>query len=77
VAQGILTLDQLELLVDDYMQFEEYVFDVETMGEHRDDPYRNEVFWISLAGPGRADAIPCGHPVGERVEYDPDDETTV
>jgi DNA polymerase I-like protein with 3'-5' exonuclease and polymerase domains len=75
VAQGILTLDQLEVLVDDYMQFEEYVFDVETMGEHRDDPYRNEVFWISLAGPGRADAIPCGHPVGERVEYDPDDDT--
>lgn len=28
-------------------------------------PRRNVVFWISLAGPGRADVIPLGHPVGE------------
>lgn len=56
------------------MEFDEFVVDVETKGEHRGDPHRNDVFWISLAGPGRADAIPCGHPLGERVVRDPDDE---
>lgn len=70
---GVLTMDQLNQLVTDYMEFDEFVVDVETMGPNRGDPNRNEVFWISLAGPGRADAIPCGHPLGERVIRDPDD----
>jgi DNA polymerase I-like protein with 3'-5' exonuclease and polymerase domains len=68
--QGILSLDQLHAVVDDYLQFDSFVFDVETLGEHRSDPQRNEVFWVSLAGPGRADVIPCGHPVGERIPVD-------
>jgi DNA polymerase I-like protein with 3'-5' exonuclease and polymerase domains len=74
MAQGVLTMDQLEKLVDDYLAFDEFVFDVESKGEYRGNPHRNEVFWISLAGPGRADAIPCGHPLGERIIRDPDDD---
>lgn len=70
---GVLTVDQLSQLVDDYLQFDEFCIDVETLGEHRDNPHLNDVFWISLAGPGRADAIPCGHPIGERIPYADDD----
>lgn len=73
MTQGVLTMEQLQEVVAAYLEFDEYVMDVETMGEFRGDPNRNDVFWISLAGPGRADAIPCGHPLGERVPYDPDD----
>lgn len=72
--QGIRTLDELDQVVTDYMEFDELVVDVETMGPNRGDPNRNDVFWISLAGPGRCDVIPCGHPIGERVIRDPDDE---
>lgn len=71
---GILTEDQLQRLVDDYFAFDEFSIDVETQGEYRDNPHRNEVFWISLAGPGRADAIPCGHPLGERIPWPDDSE---
>lgn len=74
MTQGILDIDELDEVVTDYMNFDEFVFDVETMGEHRSDPHRNEVFWVSLAGPGRADVIPCGHPIGEVIERDPDDD---
>jgi len=70
---GICTAEELDALVKDYLEFDEFVVDVETKGPFRGDPHRNEVFWISLAGPGRADAIPCGHPVGERIIRDPDD----
>ena len=56
------------------MEFDAFVVDVETMGDHRIEPFRNDVFWISLAGPGRADVIPCGHPLGERIVRDPNDD---
>lgn len=72
MSLGICSLDELERVVDDYFQFDEFVFDVETFGPYRGDPHRNEIFWIGLAGPGRADVIPCGHPVGERIVF-PDD----
>ena len=75
MSQGIRSIDALEQLVADYEKFDEFCIDVETMGDHRLSPQRNEVFWISLAGPGRADAIPCGHPIGERIFYEPNDET--
>jgi DNA polymerase I-like protein with 3'-5' exonuclease and polymerase domains len=72
----IATADELAQLVRDYESFDEFVFDVETMGPDpadrdklRADPHRNEIFWISMAGPGRADVIPCGHPIGEKVTY--------
>jgi len=62
---------QLREIVEAYSEFDEFVFDVETKGDHRLDPRRNEVFWISLAGPGRADVIPMGHPVGDVLRYEP------
>lgn len=70
MPQGVRTLEKLREVVAAYMQFDEFVVDVETKGEFRGDPHRNDVFWISLAGPGRADAIPCGHPIGERIVRD-------
>lgn len=71
---GVRTQGALEELVDAYSDFDEFVFDIESKGPYRGDPRRNDVFWISLAGPGRADVIPCGHPLGERVEYEPEDD---
>jgi len=61
---------QLKELVRDYESFTAFAIDVETMGagETRGNPWENEVFWVSLAGPGRADVIPCGHPVGRLLQ---------
>jgi DNA polymerase I-like protein with 3'-5' exonuclease and polymerase domains len=73
VPRGVRTLDELREVVNAYFEFDAFVVDVETMGDHRGEPFRNDVFWISLAGPGRADVIPCGHPLGERILRDPDD----
>ena len=78
MPDGVRTAAQLAKVVKAYEAFDEFVFDVETLGatpEERLDPLRNKVFWISLAGPGRCDVIPCGHPLGERVVYDEDDTT--
>lgn len=66
----VLDYDQLAEVVAAYKEFDEFVFDVETKGEHPLDPGRNEVFWISLAGPGRADVIPMGHPLGTIIRYE-------
>lgn len=74
MTPGIRDLDALDALVTDYMEFDEFVFDVETKGDNRLDPNRNDVFWISLAGPGRGDVIPCGHPLGELIIRDPEDD---
>jgi DNA polymerase I-like protein with 3'-5' exonuclease and polymerase domains len=71
---GVRTFEQLDEVVEAYSDFDEFVVDVETLGERRNDPHRNNVFWISLSGPGRADAIPCGHPIGERIIRDPEDD---
>jgi DNA polymerase-1 len=71
---GVRTHEALEELVSTYSDFDEFVVDVETKHPYGLDPRRNDVFWISLAGPGRADAIPCGHPLGERIERDPNDD---
>ncbi len=81
----VTSLDQLKQTVEDYFQFDELVFDVETSATRpsRDpapeagkkkraqpkdqpaaDPMTNRIGWISLAGPGRADAIPLSHPRG-------------
>jgi DNA polymerase I-like protein with 3'-5' exonuclease and polymerase domains len=58
------------------MAFDAFAFDVETFhdadlarypGDKPGlDPNRNRVFWVSLAGPGRSDAIALGHPLGAR-----------
>ncbi|NCZ52882.1 MAG: hypothetical protein EBY81_03160, partial [Verrucomicrobia bacterium] len=48
-----------------------FVFDVETVGDHRGDPRQNIITWIALATEGRVDVIPMGHPNGDyvRTEY--------
>ena len=62
------TLDHLHEIVEAYSAFDEFVFDVETRGAHRGRPELAEVAWVSLAGPGRTDVIPCGHINGEMLE---------
>jgi DNA polymerase-1 len=73
----VLTEEALAEVVSAYENFEAFAFDVETRshrpsrdpkgrkGQQKDipalDTMTNEVFWISLAGPGRGDVIPCGH----------------
>lgn len=66
----ITTEEQLRDLVEYYLQQDTVVFDVETVGEHRIDPVRNEVLWIALATHGRVDVIPLGHPNGDYIRTD-------
>ena len=61
----ISTYDDLTDLVRYYLRQPAFVFDVETLGEHRDNPHIAPVAWISLATKGRADTIPMAHPHGE------------
>lgn len=67
----ITTVEQLSDLVEYYSDMPAFAFDVETVGDHRGDPRRNTITWISLATDGRVDVIPMGHPNGEylRTEY--------
>lgn len=78
MQQIITDLGQLKAVVDAYLEFEAFAYDTETMpgrepyyeGEDKLalDVHTNVVFWVSLAGPGRSDVIPIGHPLGERLE---------
>jgi DNA polymerase I-like protein with 3'-5' exonuclease and polymerase domains len=61
----ITTSEQLQELVDYYLQQDAFAYDVETVGDRRGVVVVNEVLWISLATHGRADVIPMGHPKGE------------
>lgn len=72
-VQGIRDIDELDDIVTQYFDFDTFAFDVETKGDQRLDTRRNDVFWISMSGPGRCDVIPLGHPIGERIEYAEDD----
>jgi len=67
----ITTEKQLSDLVEYYSKQDAFVFDVETMGDHRGDPRQNQVVWIAMATHNRVDVIPMGHPNGEyvRTEY--------
>ena len=67
----ITTQEQLSEMVAAYMQADAFVFDVETVGDHRGDPRQNIITWIALATENRVDVIPMGHPNGEyvRTEY--------
>jgi DNA polymerase I-like protein with 3'-5' exonuclease and polymerase domains len=67
----VTTEEQLQEVVDAYSKEDAFVFDVETMGDHRGNPRRNDVVWIALATNNRVDVIPMGHPNGEylRTEY--------
>jgi len=66
----ITTSEQLQDLVDYYMSQDAFVFDVETMGDHRGDPRQNQVVWIAMATTDRVDVIPMGHPNGEYLRTD-------
>jgi DNA polymerase I-like protein with 3'-5' exonuclease and polymerase domains len=63
----VRTREHLSEVVDWFGRQDTLVFDVETLGEYRGEPTRNEVAWIGLAGPQRAVAIPMGHPNGSRL----------
>jgi DNA polymerase I-like protein with 3'-5' exonuclease and polymerase domains len=67
---------ELKEIVKIYSDFEEVVFDVETRATNGEkdgalDPRTNEIYWISIAGPGRADVIPMGHPNGDPIRWEP------
>ena len=67
----ITTQEQLSEMVAAYMKADAFVFDVETVGDHRGDPRQNIITWIAFATENRVDVIPMGHPNGEyvRTEY--------
>lgn len=56
---------RLKEVLDYYQKQPGFVFDVETVGEHRTVPQVNQVTWLSLATHGSAVAIPMGHPNGD------------
>ena len=66
----ITTEEQLRELVEYYLTQDAFVFDVETMGDHRGDPRQNQVVWIAMATEGRVDGIPMGHPNGDYIRTD-------
>ena len=63
----VTTTEQLAEVLDAYMAQDAFVFDVETVGDHRGDPRLNIVTWIAMATEGRVDVIPMGHPNGDYV----------
>jgi len=67
----VTTAEQLDEVFDAYMAQDAFVFDVETVGDHRGDPRLNIVTWIAMATEGRVDVIPMGHPNGDylRTEF--------
>jgi DNA polymerase I-like protein with 3'-5' exonuclease and polymerase domains len=69
-ASVVTNLRQLKELVAAYSEFENFAFDFETKGDRRNDPRHAVPFWISMAGPGRADTIPFGHPLGRITGYE-------
>lgn len=60
--------DELKDMVNHYLTKKSWAFDVETLGENRLDPRRNDVAWISFACDDHNDVIPMGHPNGELLE---------
>jgi len=66
----IKTQAQLDEVVKAYSKVDAFVYDVETMGDYRGDPRRNQVVWIALATEDRTDVIPMGHPNGEYIRTD-------
>ena len=64
----ITNLDQLQEMVQYYLQQDAFAYDCETVGERRGVTVINEVLWLSFATHGRADVIPMGHPNGEFLD---------
>ena len=67
----VTTPEQLEELLDYYLDMPGFGFDVETIGDNPLDPLRNQVVWLSLATYGRSDVIPMGHPNGKLLRVVP------
>ena len=66
IPQGIILDEQsLQDAVDYFLTQESFSFDVEASYNHKLDPNRNTLTWISLATHGSTVVIPFGHPLGE------------
>lgn len=63
--------DLLVSMVDQIHDSGVMVFDVETIGDHRGDPWRNNVCWIALSDGDETWVVPMGHPNGEFIESVP------
>lgn len=61
----VLTQDRLKREVDYFLHQPRFVFDIESMGEHRGVPQQNQVVWLAMATYGRSIVIPMGHPNGD------------
>jgi len=59
---------RLKEIVAEFQEGPFFCFDVETLGDHRGDTWRNNVTWIAISNGTDAYAIPMGHPHGEYVE---------
>jgi len=66
----VTTTEQLAEVAAFYSNVHAFAWDVETSGDNRLDPLRNNVLWISFATEGRSDVIPMGHPNGEFIGWD-------
>lgn len=72
----VTSREQLARLVVAYSEFDHFAVDLETIGTRESraaaktkdvpalDEMTNQVLWIGMAGPGRVDCIPLGHPEG-------------
>lgn len=60
-------LERLYAFKERAKQVGAFVFDVESLGEHRGIAQVNDVRWLALATEGDAIAVPLGHPNGNRL----------
>lgn len=67
----VADLPALERVIERIQSSGVMVLDVETLGEHRGDPWRNDVAWIALSDGDRTWVVPMGHPNGAFVESRP------
>lgn len=63
----VLTRAHLDDVVEHFMRYDAFAFDVESQGENRGVPTRNDVSILSMATYGMAVVIPMGHPNGDRL----------
>lgn len=61
----VFTEEHLQHVVDYFLTQPAFVFDVESLGENRNVPTRNQVTWMSLATNGMTVVVPFGHPNGD------------
>lgn len=63
----VLTEEHLHHSVEMLLGQDAFAFDVETVGDHRGVPQKNQITWISLATYGLTVVIPMGHPNGNTL----------